>query len=106
MIELSCQEQKSSGKKSSKPLNTLAVKELILLHPDTTLIPTGCAFHSPCLKITSFPDFNSTRHWFVGRKLDGYHHVRKHSRSHFERLARYLAGKSIGLVLSGGGESL
>ena len=65
---------------------SFSVKDLVLLHPPTTELPSG------------------TRHWFHRRPhLHTYHHVRIDLASHFDRLARYLANKSIGVALGGGG---
>jgi lysophospholipid hydrolase len=58
---------------------------LILVHHDTTLLPSG------------------TRKWFAGRRLHTHHHVRKSCVPHYDRLARYVAGRTIGVVFSGGG---
>jgi predicted acylesterase/phospholipase RssA len=44
-----------------------------------------------------------TRRWLTPRRVDSFHHIKRSQRSHYERLARYLAGKAVGLVLSGGG---
>ena len=65
---------------------SFSVKDLVLLHPPTTELPSG------------------TRYWFRRRPhLHTYHHVRIDLASHFDRLARYLANKSIGVALGGGG---
>ena len=65
---------------------SFSVKDLVLLHPPTTELPSG------------------TRHWFHRRPhLHTYHHVRVDLASHFDRLARYLANKSVGVALGGGG---
>eukprot|EP00462_Mataza_sp_D1_P023090 CAMPEP_0175145320 /NCGR_PEP_ID=MMETSP0087-20121206/14689_1 /TAXON_ID=136419 /ORGANISM="Unknown Unknown, Strain D1" /LENGTH=696 /DNA_ID=CAMNT_0016430021 /DNA_START=46 /DNA_END=2136 /DNA_ORIENTATION=+ len=60
-------------------------KELVLLHPPATVVPTG------------------TRKWFSGRVLDTYHHVKQGHQPHYDRIARILAGKAVGVVMSGGG---
>ena len=59
-------------------------QELILLHPEDTRQPSG------------------TAHWLAKRDLHAHHHVRWGDQSHMMRLARRLAGKALGLVLSGG----
>lgn len=75
----------SSSSSSRKRTLTFCIKDLVLLHSPSTLLPSG------------------TRYWFMGRPLHTYHHVRMDLASHYDRLARYLAGTCIGLVLSGGG---
>ena len=59
--------------------------ELVLVHPPGTLQPAG------------------TARWLDVRRVDGYHHARLDSQAHFRRLARRMAGRARGLVLSGGG---
>jgi len=59
-------------------------QELILLHPEGTRQPSG------------------TARWLSKRELHAHHHVRLNDPSHMKRLARRLAGKALGLVLSGG----
>lgn len=44
-----------------------------------------------------------TVRWLTGRQLDGHHHVTINDDGDFERVARYLTGRAIGLVLAGGG---
>ena len=63
----------------------LAAKELILLHPDKQKIPKG------------------TRHWLGLRKVKRHHHVCLNNQADFEKLARLLSGRGVGLVLGGGG---
>lgn len=58
---------------------------LVLLHPPGTISPSG------------------TRHWLSSRSVQRHVHVRRGEDRHLRRLARILAGQSIGLVLSGGG---
>jgi NTE family protein/lysophospholipid hydrolase len=60
-------------------------RDLVLLHPDHTDRPTG------------------TQAWLAARHVDGHHHVRMGSRADFDRLARFLTGRAVGLVLGGGG---
>jgi predicted acylesterase/phospholipase RssA/CRP-like cAMP-binding protein len=45
----------------------------------------------------------STQKWLKERTVAMVHHVRRHAPQDFQRLARYLTGQSVGLVLSGGG---
>lgn len=63
----------------------LCRKQLVLLHPKDTVLPQG------------------TRKWFARRRLDTYHHVRVNDPDHYARLARIIANKAVGVVLSGGG---
>lgn len=44
-----------------------------------------------------------TRRFLEPRQLERHHHIRKDNRADMERLARHLTGRSIGLVLGGGG---
>ena len=44
-----------------------------------------------------------TRNWLQLRAFSRHHHVRLDRPADFERLARHLAGRAIGLVLGGGG---
>jgi NTE family protein len=64
---------------------TLAAQSLVLLHPSGTIQPKGAAA------------------WTAPRKLLRHHHVRTGHPADFERLARFLSGNAVGLVLSGGG---
>ncbi len=59
-------------------------KELVLLYPATATEPTG------------------TLPWLAARELAAYHHVRLGDASHWQRLARRLTGRAVGLVFSGG----
>ncbi len=58
---------------------------LVFLHPDGERLPEG------------------TRDWLASRDVTGHFHLRMDREQDFHRLARHLAGKSVGLVLSGGG---
>jgi predicted acylesterase/phospholipase RssA len=58
---------------------------LVLLHPEGRHVP------------------HDTARWLRGRRVDEYHHVRLDRPADFARLARFLAGRAIGLVLGGGG---
>ena len=62
-----------------------ARRTLVLLHPETTDLPSG------------------TRLWLTPRRLEGHHHLRRDRDADFERLARFLTGNAVGLVLGGGG---
>ncbi len=59
--------------------------ELVLLHPANTAHPTG------------------TADWLSRRVVRAHHHIRSGAGQHLRRLARRMLGRSIGLVLSGGG---
>ncbi len=62
----------------------MASRELVLLHaPDAT--PEG------------------TRHWLGEGRFHRHHHVRLADPEHMGRLARWLSGNAVGLVLGGGG---
>lgn len=45
----------------------------------------------------------NTDKWLCNRALTGHHHLRLDSSADFQRLARFIAGKAVGLVLAGGG---
>ena len=60
-------------------------KSLVLLHPDGATPPSGTARH---LDI---------------RDVDRHHHIRWSHPTDFQRLARFMIGKAVGLVLGGGG---
>ena len=64
---------------------TSAAAELVLVHPPGATRSTG------------------TREWLAKRRVTTHHHVRHGSEADMRRLARRLTGRSIGLVLSGGG---
>lgn len=59
--------------------------ELVLLHDDGSRMPSG------------------TRNWLAPRRLARHHHVRQDRDGDVERIARFLAGRAVGLVLAGGG---
>ena len=81
------EEDEDERKRSERKVPfSFCLKDLVLLHPAATALPSG------------------TRSWFKPRPhLHTYHHVRVDLASHYDRLARYLANKSIGVVLGGGG---
>lgn len=60
-------------------------QELILLHSNRNRTPVD------------------TGKWLASRSLIRHHHLRTDAPADFDRLARILAGKAIGLVLGGGG---
>ena len=63
----------------------LGAVELVLLHegPATTYEGTG--------------------RWLEARRVRRHHHVRRQESADYERLARFLLGRAVGVVLSGGG---
>ncbi|HEV8623285.1 MAG TPA: patatin-like phospholipase family protein [Acidimicrobiia bacterium] len=63
----------------------LARRELVLIHPPGTIRPAGTAT------------------WLAARDVAGHHHLRRGVLADYDRLARFLAGRAIGLVLGGGG---
>lgn len=62
-----------------------AREELLLIHPDDATAPRG------------------TMAWLGLREFSAHHHVRRTLAADYQRLARRLAGRSICVVLSGGG---
>jgi NTE family protein/lysophospholipid hydrolase len=58
---------------------------LVLLHPPETEFPSG------------------TRRWLEGRSLLRHHHVRVGNEADVARVARFMAGRAVGVALSGGG---
>lgn len=59
-------------------------RELVLVHPDATKLPSG------------------TRRWLDAFPVDTHHHVRVGVRADVRRLARFLTGRAVALALSGG----
>jgi predicted acylesterase/phospholipase RssA len=45
----------------------------------------------------------NTATWLTGREVSAHHHLRRGRRGDYERLARFIAGRAVGLVLGGGG---
>jgi CRP-like cAMP-binding protein/predicted acylesterase/phospholipase RssA len=64
---------------------TKAQRTLVLLHPDGDRLPSDSG------------------RWLAVRQVETHHHLRWDTDTDFERLARFLSGKAIGLVLGGGG---
>ena len=64
---------------------TAAAQTLVLIHEDDEAVPTG------------------TRHWREARRLSCHQHLRWGTPGGFRRLARILSGRSVGVVLGGGG---
>jgi lysophospholipid hydrolase len=58
---------------------------LVLLHPPETRLPAD------------------TRRWLEGRSLLRHHHVRVDDQESVARVARFMAGRAVGIALSGGG---
>jgi predicted acylesterase/phospholipase RssA/CRP-like cAMP-binding protein len=59
--------------------------DLVIVHPAATTVSSG------------------TSRWLAGREIGAHHHVRDGHAQDFGRLARSLSGRSVSLVLSGGG---
>ena len=55
-----------------------------------------------CRKSADIP-ISGTERWLAGRDLALHHHVALDSQADFNRVARFLTGSAVGLVLSGGG---
>ena len=64
---------------------TDARRILVLLHPEDAPQPSG------------------TRRWLESRDPAEHYHVRRGRQADYARLARFLAGRAVGLVLGGGG---
>ena len=62
-----------------------ATTDLVIVHPAGAGLPNG------------------TARLLAGRQIRAHHHVRDNSPGDFGRLARFLSGRAISLVLSGGG---
>jgi NTE family protein/lysophospholipid hydrolase len=69
---------------SSDPESISSGRILILLHPDGSGLPSG------------------TADWLNRRSVQRHYHIRWNSREDFERLARILSDRAIGLALGGG----
>jgi NTE family protein/lysophospholipid hydrolase len=69
----------------SKNPASAAGQTLVLIHPDGRRLP------------------NNTRSWLAVHPVQGHDHLRWDDEESFLRLARCLAGRAVGLVLSGGG---
>ncbi|MEK8018392.1 MAG: cyclic nucleotide-binding and patatin-like phospholipase domain-containing protein [Candidatus Parabeggiatoa sp.] len=66
-------------------LTTDASKRLVLLHPNGEQLPSN------------------TLQWLSMWPVKNHHHIRWNTEADFQRLARFLSGRAIGLVFSGGG---
>ncbi|HEX8358855.1 MAG TPA: cyclic nucleotide-binding and patatin-like phospholipase domain-containing protein [Longimicrobium sp.] len=62
-----------------------APRTLVLVHPDGSRMP------------------ERTGAWLKPRKVDSHHHLRWDREADFGRIARQLAGRTVGVVLGGGG---
>jgi NTE family protein/lysophospholipid hydrolase len=60
-------------------------RDLVLVHAPETVRPSGTAA------------------WLAARHVDGHHHVRMGSTADFDRVARFVTGRAVGVVLGGGG---
>ena len=78
-LKRSCMTLKNRSSRKPEPLEILA-----LLYNDGSTPPS------------------TTRYWLVNRGIDQHFNIRVDTPNDIERLARTLAGRSIGLVLSGG----
>lgn len=58
---------------------------LVLMHPKSTQVPTN------------------TADWLVQGNFSLYHHIRMNNKKDFQRLLRFIRGRAVGVVLSGGG---
>ena len=84
----------ANGEPAAHPIDALLAnpervgaprRMLALLHPDGDCLPS------------------QTARWLQSRKIDEHHHIRWNQDGDFARLARFLAGRAVGLVLGGGG---
>jgi NTE family protein len=73
------------GKIDRRTARFKSYPHLILLHPMKSKPP------------------NQTAMWLAQTKFDLHHHVRIDSKQDYQRLARFILGKAIGVVLGGGG---
>lgn len=55
------------------------------------------------LRSNSADPIEGARHWMAGREPHLHHHIALDSDADFARLARFLTGNAVGLVLAGGG---
>lgn len=60
-------------------------RHLVVLHPSNTIYPS------------------QTRSWLQGRDIERIYPTRRGNAGDYERLARFLTGKAVGIVLGGGG---
>jgi predicted acylesterase/phospholipase RssA/CRP-like cAMP-binding protein len=62
-----------------------AKRSLVMLHEDGSSMPRG------------------TREWLERYRVEDHHHIRRDRDGDFQRLGRFIAGRTTSLVLSGGG---
>ena len=62
-----------------------APKHLVLLHADDTAAPVG------------------THAWLAARQVATHHHVRASRQADYDRVARFVTGRAVAVVLGGGG---
>ncbi len=63
---------------------TYAPKQMVMLHSGGTVFP-------------------GTERWLNNREFSFHHHLNRDDNEGYQRLARFISGQSVGLVLSGGG---
>jgi predicted acylesterase/phospholipase RssA/CRP-like cAMP-binding protein len=69
----------------AQPAFSMKRLHLVVLHESDAMLPC------------------STSAWHIGRKLERIYPLRRQRADDFERLARFLTGKAVGVVLGGGG---
>ncbi|RME45000.1 MAG: hypothetical protein D6791_11750 [Chloroflexi bacterium] len=69
----------------AKTLETVRRRVLVLLHENTSAASRGA------------------RHWLSLRNMEDVQHIRRHRPEDLGRLARFLSGRSMGIVFGGGG---
>ncbi|MFQ5578816.1 MAG: patatin-like phospholipase family protein, partial [Anaerolineae bacterium] len=69
---------------SPRPAHAAPGLELLLLHPDKSRPPAR------------------TERWLAPRQVAQHHHLARNTPAEFDRLARFLTGRAIGIVFSGG----
>ena len=80
LTEVESETLRSEGQRRAKSRMTL-----VLLHPPSTVRPRG------------------TERWLQERRVDRHFHLREGDRGDLDRFVRYVSGREVGLVLSGGG---
>jgi predicted acylesterase/phospholipase RssA/CRP-like cAMP-binding protein len=74
---------------------------------EQTFLPENIHRRTPVelvlLHDTSSPSITGTARWLDSRSLARHHHVRADCDDDYRRVARFLTGRAVGLVLSGGG---
>lgn len=78
-------------------------------HAQNPLEQAGCAVIEPLnrtllvLRDRADMPITGTTAWLAGRDPHLHHHIARDSEADFERVARFLTGRAVGLVLAGGG---